>query len=145
MAKRHNFRNLNIYNQGIELAVKIYNLTKSWPKEEIYGLTSQVRRSSYSISSNVAEGSAKSSDKDFKRFLEISMGSAFEAETQLIIAERLGFCKGEEYETIIQELQQEQRMLRGMIEKLRNKISGNTLKTISASIAVTSTLWYFLS
>jgi four helix bundle protein len=76
--------------QGGEFVSEIYRLTCGFPKEEVYGLTSQIRRAAVSIPSNIAEGAARDSPNDFVRFLHISLGSAAELETQLIIAERLG-------------------------------------------------------
>lgn len=75
------FKSLKVWQKGIKLVIEIYKSTKHFPQEELYGLTSQMRRSSVSIPSNIAEGSGRSSDKDFHRFLEISIGSAFELET----------------------------------------------------------------
>lgn len=110
----------------MDLAVAVYQLSKSWPKEEQYGLTNQVRRSAFSIPSNIAEGSAKSSNRDFKRYLEIALGSAFEAETQLRIAERLEMGDYQKINDLILEIQEEQRMLGSLIDKLKAKLSDST-------------------
>jgi four helix bundle protein len=83
-----NFKDFDIWNQGIELAVRAYELTKQLPREEIYGLSSQIKRAVVSIPSNIAEGCSRETDKDFKKFVQISLGSAFELETDLIIAHR---------------------------------------------------------
>ena len=88
-----NFRKLNIWNQGIDLAVRAYELSKQLPIEERYGLKSQITRAVVSIPSNIAEGCSRTSENEFKRFLEISLGSSFELETDLIIVEKLGFIK----------------------------------------------------
>ena len=80
-----NFRELDIWNLSRELVKEIYFLMKIMPDEEKYGLTSQIKRSVISIPSNIAEGCAKKSNKDFSRFLEISLGSCYELETQLIL------------------------------------------------------------
>jgi len=88
---KHNFRKLNIWIEGIELVNKTYQITKTFPSEEKFGLISQINRCSVSIPSNIAEGSSKSSEKHFKTYLETSLGSAFEWETQLIIALKLGY------------------------------------------------------
>jgi four helix bundle protein len=82
----HNFRKLNIWKDGIQVAKEIYAMTRLFPKEERYGLSRQIQRCSVSIPSNIAEGSARSTDKHFKQYLETALGSAFEWETQLIIA-----------------------------------------------------------
>lgn len=83
------YKDLIVWQKAIKLVVMIYDLTKTFPPTEIYGLTSQMRRSSVSIPSNIAEGSKRSTQKDFQHFLSISLGSAAELETQLIILENL--------------------------------------------------------
>jgi four helix bundle protein len=80
------FRKFEIWNQGMDLSVKVYEIVKQLPKEELYGLRSQITRAVVSIPSNIAEGCSRGSEKDFKRFLEISLGSAFELETGLVLA-----------------------------------------------------------
>jgi len=86
-------RDLDVWKNGIELVKKIYILTKDFPKEEIYTLTSQIRRSAISIPNNIAEGAARNSKKEFIQFLYIALGSAAELETQLIVAKELGYIK----------------------------------------------------
>jgi four helix bundle protein len=73
----------------MELTEAVYNLTKSFPNDEIYGLTSRLRRASVSISSNIAEGRARTTDRDFRQFLSIALGSTYEVQTQLLLAKRL--------------------------------------------------------
>ena len=73
----------------MELAEAVYNLTRMFPKEEVYGLTSQLRRASVSIASNIAEGRARATDPDFRQFLNIALGSTYEVQTQLLLAKRL--------------------------------------------------------
>jgi four helix bundle protein len=73
----------------MELTEAVYNLTRTFPKEEIYGLTSQIRRASISIASNIAEGRARATDRDFRHFLNIALGSTYEVQTQLLLAKRL--------------------------------------------------------
>jgi four helix bundle protein len=84
-----NFRELVIWQDGMELAELAYDAMRGMPHEEIYGLTKQIKRCAVSIPSNIAEGCSRSSNRDFKHFLEISLGSAFEEETQLLLATRL--------------------------------------------------------
>lgn len=84
-------KDLTVYKNSIDYVVTIYNLTKSLPDEEKYGLTSQLRRAAVSVPSNIAEGAARHSKKEFCRFLYIALGSLAETETQLEIASRLGF------------------------------------------------------
>lgn len=88
-------KDLEIWKKGIDLVEDIYRVTKTFPTEEMYGLTSQMRRSSVSIPSNVAEGAARQSTKEFLQFLYIALGSLSEIETQLVIAQRLGYTLDE--------------------------------------------------
>ncbi len=81
----HNYKELEIWKEGLELAKLVYEITQDFPKEEIYGLTSQLRRCVIYISSNIAEGSGRDSTKDFNHFIAITTGSSFELETQLIL------------------------------------------------------------
>lgn len=87
----HNFKELKIWQKGRLIVKEIYSFTKNYPKEEQFGLTNQIRRAAVSILSNIAEGSGISSSKDFARFLEIALSSAFELETQIILSNDLGF------------------------------------------------------
>jgi len=89
----HNFKELTVWQDSKEFSVKIYKLTRSFPKTEIYGNTSQINRSAVSIVSNIAEGAGRNSDKDFSRFINFSIGSSFELETQLIIAFEIGYIE----------------------------------------------------
>jgi four helix bundle protein len=84
-------KNLEIWKEGIKLVTKIYKLTKKFPKEELYGLTSQMRRAAVSYPSNLAEGAARDSIAEYIRYIYISLGSLSELETQLIISKNLGF------------------------------------------------------
>ncbi|PLX22308.1 MAG: diversity-generating retroelement protein bAvd family protein [Marinilabiliales bacterium] len=83
------FKKLNVWQKGIDLVTSIYKISKNFPSEEKYGLSSQITRAAVSIPSNIAEGSSRFSEKDYFRFLEIALGSAFELETQLMIVEKL--------------------------------------------------------
>ncbi|RLC47451.1 MAG: four helix bundle protein [Candidatus Cloacimonadota bacterium] len=89
MVRTH--KDLDVWKLGIELVEKIYKATIGFPKEEIYGLTSQMRRAAVSIPSNIAEGAARNSEKEFIQFLYISLGSLSELETQVIIANKIGY------------------------------------------------------
>lgn len=89
MAK--SFRELKVWNRAIDLTTLVYGLTGDFPKAEIYGLSSQMRRAAVSVASNIAEGSARGTRKDFKQFVTIARGSNCELQTQLVIAGRLGF------------------------------------------------------
>ena len=89
----HRFKELEIWKKSRQFCSEIYSMTSSFPSDEKFGLTNQLRRASVSIPSNIAEGSSRNSQKDFSRFLEIAIGSAYEIETQLIIASDLGFIE----------------------------------------------------
>ena len=99
-----NFRNLDVWKNSIQFAKTIYLLTATFPVKETYGLCSQMQRASVSIASNIAEGSSRRTATDFARFLDIALGSAFEIETQLIIAYEIGYLNGETLESTIKEL-----------------------------------------
>ena len=86
-------KDLEVYKKAIDFVVHVYELTKSFPKEEVYGLTSQIRRAVVSIPSNIAEGCARYSDKETKNFVNVAFASLMEVETQLEIALKLGYIK----------------------------------------------------
>jgi four helix bundle protein len=113
-----NFKELRIWQKGIDIAVKTFRLTDTFPKEDKYGICQQMNKSGVSIPSNIAEGSSRKSEKDYARFIEISPGSSFELETQLIISEKLS--KGDQ--TLLQNLKadisDQQKMLTGFQQKL---------------------------
>jgi four helix bundle protein len=85
-----NFKELKIWQKGIEIAVKTYRFAETLPKEDKYAIVQQMTKAGVSIPSNIAEGSSRKSEKDYLRFIELSLGSTFELETQLIISEKLG-------------------------------------------------------
>jgi len=105
------FKELKVWQKAIEIVTNTYLKTQSFPKEEIYGLTSQIRRCAVSIPSNIAEGCGRKTEKDFSNFLGIALGSGFEFETQLIICKNLGFIKQEEFSFLEAEIQHIQNML----------------------------------
>jgi four helix bundle protein len=115
-----NFKNLKVWQKGFEIAKLTYNLTKKFPVEEKLGLTSQMNRSSISIASNIAEGSSRRSEKDYFRFLEIALGSCFELESQLLISIELGFAEREQANSLLQNIDEEQKMLISFMKKLNN-------------------------
>ncbi len=113
-------KDLDIWKLGIEFVEKIYKTTANFPKEEIYGLTSQLRRAAISFPSNIAEGAARHSKKEFIHFLYISLGSLSEIETQLILASKLNYIK----ETrLLQEVEVLRKMTLNFIKYLRGKIN----------------------
>ena len=89
--RRNSYRDLIVWQKSMLLCKKVYIVTKNFPKEELYGLTSQIRRCAISIPSNIAEGRGRSSDKEFIRFLQISLGSIYELQTQLELAFELNY------------------------------------------------------
>ena len=106
----NNYKELKVWQKSVDLAVKIYDATKNFPREEVYGLTSQIRRCAVSIASNIAEGAGRNSKKDFNNFLGISNGSSCELETQLIIAQRINLIDKTDLESIQQEINEIQKM-----------------------------------
>ncbi len=94
---KHNFRKLKIWKKSLELVFETYRITKIFPTDERYGLTSQLNRCSVSIPSNIVEGTSKNSDEHFNTFLETSLGSAFEWEKQIIIARGLGYITNKKF------------------------------------------------
>jgi four helix bundle protein len=103
------------------LTTKIYFSTNNFPKEEIFGLTSQIRRSSVSIPSNIAEGYGRESHKDFLRFLNISTGSLFEMQTQLEIAKNITYLNQDEFNNLYEDSREVERMLVSFIKKLKDR------------------------
>ena len=113
----HNYKDLKVWQKGVDLVVVIYKLSTQFPAEEKYGIASQIKRCSVSIPSNIAEGSGRGTDKEFKRFLEISLGSCNELETQLIISDRLGFLKENELSETYKSIAEISNMLIALINK----------------------------
>ncbi len=107
----HNFKDLIIWKKGRQLHKELYIKTKQFPKEDLFGLTSQIRRSALSIPSNIAEGCGRNSDKDLCRFLDIANGSAFELETQIILAFDVDLLTEDEMTEFENKIQEIQRMI----------------------------------
>lgn len=105
------FKNLKIWSRSVDLSTQIYKVTKTFPKDEKFGLVSQMRRASVSVASNIAEGAGRSSDLEFKRFLEIAYGSLYELQTQLIISKNLEFVSEDESNTLEAEIDELQKMI----------------------------------
>lgn len=113
-------KDLLVWRKSVDMVVRIYAETVNWPREEQYGLTSQIRRAAVSIPSNIAEGAGRTGQKEFSRFLSIAMGSLAEVETQLVIAERLGFARNPA--DLDESLQEIRRMLVGLNKNLESRI-----------------------
>lgn len=107
-----------MWNKGMEIVEKIYLLTDQFPKDELYSLTRQMRRSAVSIPSNIAEGFVRKGTNEYRHFLYISLGSCAELETQLIISNRRQYVLGRDYESYLDDLNHEMRMLSSLIHKL---------------------------
>ena len=105
------FKKLRIWQKGFEIAIKAYKLTSTFPKSEQYGLISQINRSAVSIISNIAEGSSRASDKDYRRFIEISIGSTFELETQILMSQAISFGERGLITELLEDIDKEQKML----------------------------------
>lgn len=114
-----NFKQLKVWQNGLQIAVNSFNLVKTFPNEEKYGLSSQITWSAVSIPSNIAEGSSRSSKKDYCRFIEISLGSTFELETQLLIAQAANFGNADLTASILKSIDEEQKMLMSFMGKLQ--------------------------
>lgn len=108
------FKELKVWQKAIQLVTKIYSHTSNFPKEEMYGIVSQIRRCAVSIPSNIAEGAGRGSKKEFSHFLDIAKGSSFELETQLIISKELGFLNQFNFDNLHPELDEIQKMITGL-------------------------------
>lgn len=118
MSRIKTHKDLDVWKESMNLAKEVYKLTESFPKEEIFGLISQMRRAAASIPGNVAEGAARNSDKEFIQFLHVSLGSLAELETQLLLSKELGFLKNEQLDGRVEQIR---KMLLGLIKYLKNK------------------------
>lgn len=117
----HNYKELEIWKSSIKLCPKIYKISDTFPDSEKFGLTSQLKRAVISIPSNIAEGSAKSSDKHFLIFLETALGSCYEIETQLLVSFELNFISENNYNLLIEEISSLIKMIIKFIKYLQNK------------------------
>jgi four helix bundle protein len=113
------YRDLHVWQESIELTLNVYRATKNFPAQEMYGLSSQLRRAAVSVASNIAEGKGRSSDKELLQFLSRARGSLYEIETQLEIAGRLGYISRDEQNALCREASDIGKMLNGMMSKYR--------------------------
>ncbi|QLE58027.1 four helix bundle protein [Nostoc sp. TCL26-01] len=118
MAEIRDFKDLIIWQKGMEIAEKCYLLTKHFPRDEVFGMTEQIRRSSASIPANIAEGYGRRSSGDYARFLNISQGSINELQTHLLLSSRVGICTIKDIEIILQHLQEETKMIISLLKNL---------------------------
>ena len=117
--KARNFRNYKVWRDAVSYATRIYKVTAEMPWFEKKGICDQLQRAVVSISSNIAEGAAKPSDIGFAHFLDMSLGSAFEVETQLTISRNIGYISVDLYESLLDDLTEIERQLNGLIHSLR--------------------------
>jgi four helix bundle protein len=113
------FRKYEIWQKAVETANMVYDACDSFPKYEVFALGDQLRRASVSISSNIAEGASRTSSVEFAHFLEIAIGSAFEVETQLLIAKKRNYISDDVYTKLVSRLQSEERQINTFRSKLK--------------------------
>ncbi|RUT05385.1 hypothetical protein DSM107010_55380 [Chroococcidiopsis cubana SAG 39.79] len=118
----HSYQDLKVWQFGIDLAVLVYQLTQAFPKQETYGLSSQIQRAVVSVTSNIAEGAARDSTKEFLHFLSITLGSLAELETQLILAQRLSYVSEQDLQILLSRTSEIGRMVRGLQKSLKAKL-----------------------
>ena len=111
-------KDLEVWKKSIDFVTVLYKVTQDFPKSELYGLTSQIRRASISIPSNIAEGATRKGKVEFRQFLYIALSSGSEIETQLIIAKNLAFISIDNFDILINDLSVIQKMLQGLIRSL---------------------------
>ena len=122
MVANQNFRELRVWQLGMQLAEEVYGLSQQFPKHELYGLTSQIQRAVVSVPANIAEGHAMGSTKDFLRYLAIAQGSLAELETHLMLAERLRYITCAQIGPVVGRCSEEARMLRSLRASLRQRL-----------------------
>ncbi len=115
------YRDLRVWQEAMTLAEMCYRLTKTFPKEEVYGMTSQIRRAAASVPANIAEGYGRESRAEYIRFLQIAQGSLKEVETHLILSERVGLAQGEAVAEALKQCEMVGKMLRSLIRSLQGK------------------------
>ena len=123
-----NFRELEIWSLSRSISLNVYKITSQMPKEEVYGLTSQMRRAAVSIPSNIAEGCSRNSNKEFIRFLEIAIGSSFELETQLMISTDLDFLNKDQVEPLVTDINTLQVKINAFIKSVKNFLDDGITK-----------------
>ena len=116
----HDFKQLTVWNKAMSMAQSVHELCLKIPDTERYGLISQMRRAAVSVPSNIAEGSGRGSNADFRRFLSIAIGSAYELETQLLLAGRFGYCTDGQIGPLLTQMSELQRMLHGLRNSMRD-------------------------
>ena len=112
------YRKLKVWQKSHSLALKVYKVTSGFPREEIYGLVSQIRRSAVSVPSNISEGCGRSGSKELKHFMSIAMGSANEVEYQLLLSKDLGYISEDSYDGLRDEIREIRMMLSSYIKRI---------------------------
>jgi four helix bundle protein len=115
------YKDLTVWQKSVELCVKVYKITDSYPRGEVYGLALQTRKCSVSIPSNIAEGQRRGHRSEYLQFLRVSFGSGAELETQLLIASKVGFLANKDYEELMATLVEVMKMLNGLMRSLKKK------------------------
>jgi len=122
MRKTVNYKELIVWQKSMDLAVRVFEVTKKFPKEELYGIVSQMRRAAYSTPSNIAEGYCRGRKREYKQFLQIAYASAAELETQLIISYRTKILPSDDFKSLNSLLTEVLKMLNKMILSLKNAV-----------------------
>jgi four helix bundle protein len=133
MEKPH--KKLKAWKQSMDLVIEIYRATEDFPSQEIYGLTNQIRRAAVSIPSNIAEGAARQTKKEFANYLHVAQGSLSELDTQIELARRLGYLNDGDWKVLDQQMERIDKMISGFIKRLNQK-SGNNVRRASRKIKV---------
>lgn len=125
MSSFASYRDLQVWQKSMRLALLTYELCKHFPKDELYGLTSQIRRSAISVPSNIAEGHARNSSKEFLRYLSISVGSLAELETQILLSRELTYLNTDDSATLLNKADEVGKMIRGLQKSIKTKLVSN--------------------
>jgi four helix bundle protein len=115
------YRELVAWKKAMQLAKSVYTVTRTWPKDEVYGLTNQIRRAAVSVPSNIAEGQGRFSTKEFMHFLSVAHGSLLEVETQALLAQDLSYLSNEQAETLLTHSAEVGRLINGLYRALSDK------------------------
>lgn len=121
----HSYRGLHAWQKAVDLVEHIYRISHEWPREESFGLTSQIRRAAVSVPTNIAEGQGRGSKNEFLRFLHIAKGSLYELETQLLIAQRLRYIDQPTCETLMSQAAEVGKLIHGLIRQLKSVTSSD--------------------
>jgi four helix bundle protein len=123
--KKQSYKNLIVWQKAIELVTDIYSITKTFPSEERFGLTSQLNRAVVSVPTNIAEGWGRESSKNYLQFLRISRGSLMEVETLMLISKNLNYVKDENFILISDKIEETGKILQGLIKSMQQKIKSS--------------------